>query len=124
MGAAVPDRYGFKLDENIPPEGATIFRGAGHDCHTVYQEDLAGAKDSTIASVCRHEQRILVTLDLDFADIRSYPPGSHPGIIILRPRRPDRHQTLRLIIRVAHLLRAQSAGGQLWIVEERRVRIR
>lgn len=124
MSSAASEIHRFKLDENLPPEGATIFRSAGHDCHTVYDEDLSGAHDGTIARACHSEQRILVTLDLDFSDIRTYPPGSHSGIIVLRPRRADRYQTLRLIIRTSHLLRTQSARGQLWIVDERRVRIR
>ena len=28
---------------------------------------------------------MLLTLDRGFGDVRSYPPGSHPGIIVLRP---------------------------------------
>ena len=34
---------------------------------------------------CRTEGRILITLDLDFSDIRAYPPGTYPGIWVLRP---------------------------------------
>jgi hypothetical protein len=28
---------------------------------------------------------MILTLDRGFGDVRSYPPGSHPGIIVLRP---------------------------------------
>jgi predicted nuclease of predicted toxin-antitoxin system len=115
---------GFKLDENIPPEGAAIFLSAGHDCHTVYDEHLAGASDSLIVNACNLEQRILVTLDLDFSDVRRYPPGSHPGIIVLRAPRRTKHTILRLLIRISHLLQTQSVSGRLWIVDESRVRIR
>ncbi len=27
---------------------------------------------------------MLLTLDVEFADLRKYPPGSHPGIILFR----------------------------------------
>jgi hypothetical protein len=26
-----------------------------------------------------------MTLDVEFADLRKYPPGSHPGVILFRP---------------------------------------
>jgi predicted nuclease of predicted toxin-antitoxin system len=65
----------FKIDENLPAEAAGILRGAGFDADTVEDEDLSRADDDTVAGRSRSEDRILVTLDLDFANIRAYPPG-------------------------------------------------
>jgi hypothetical protein len=31
-----------------------------------------------------------VTLDLDFANIRAYPPGKHAGIVVLRLKHQDK----------------------------------
>ncbi len=45
---------------------------------------LVGTSDRHLSEVCKSEGRIFVTLDLDFADIRTYPPDEHPGIIVLR----------------------------------------
>ena len=61
----------FKLDENLPIELAELFRRSGHDAQTVFDEELAGAEDAEIASVCIRERRAIVTLDMDFADIRA-----------------------------------------------------
>jgi predicted nuclease of predicted toxin-antitoxin system len=69
----------FKIYENLPAEAAEILKSAGFDAHTVADEDLAGAHDETVAGASRSEDRILVTLDLDFANIRAYPPGEHAG---------------------------------------------
>jgi predicted nuclease of predicted toxin-antitoxin system len=124
MQSAAADLSSFKLDENVPPEGAAIFLSAGHDCHTVYDERLAGANDSVIATTCNVEQRILITMDLDFSDVRRYPPKSHPGIIVLRAPKGTKHTILRLLIRISHLLQTQPVSGHLWIVDESRVRIR
>ena len=74
----------FKTDENLPAEAATILQGAGFDAESVWDEHLSGADDETIAARARDEDRILLTLDLDFANIRAYPPGQHTGIIVLR----------------------------------------
>lgn len=73
-------RLRFKLDENIPREAEVLLSGSGHDSHSVISEDIAGCPDEELIEVCRREQRILVTLDLDFSDIRLYPPALHSGI--------------------------------------------
>ncbi len=74
----------FKTDENLPIEVAQLLVNSGYDVKTVNEQQLQGAKDSVIFDVCNNEQRILVTLDLDFADINIYPPEKSPGIIVLR----------------------------------------
>ena len=79
----------FKIDENLPAEAA-VLRGAGFGAATVGDEDLLGADDETIVGTSRSEDRILVTLDLDFANTRAYPPGEHAGIIVLRSKRQDK----------------------------------
>lgn len=113
-----------KIDENVPIDAIDMLSRAGHDCKTVYDEDLGGAPDERIAEVCRTEQRVLITLDLDFADIRRYPPGSYPGIVVLRPRKPDCIQTMNLLGRAITLLASVPVVGRLWIVEPDRVRVR
>ena len=74
----------FKLDENLPRDAQALLIDAGLDVHSVNDERLGGRADSTILDACLKEDRVLVTLDLDFADIRLYPPSSHRGIWVLR----------------------------------------
>jgi predicted nuclease of predicted toxin-antitoxin system len=69
----------FKIDENLHAEIAVLFSARGHDATTVYDQGLRGADDARIAQCCRDEQRAIVTLDLDFADIRHYPPENYSG---------------------------------------------
>ena len=69
----------FKIDENLPVEAADILRGAGFVADTVRDQDLSGADDETIASTSRAQQRILVTLDLDFATFGRTRPVSTLG---------------------------------------------
>jgi len=72
----------FKVDENLPIEVAQLFKDAGFEADTVYDEGRMGDSDSPIFNVCRQKGMILVTLDLGFSDIRSYPPHTYPGIIL------------------------------------------
>jgi predicted nucleic acid-binding protein len=38
---------------------------------TIFDQEMVGQPDLQVASVCRAEERALVTLDLDFSDIRT-----------------------------------------------------
>ena len=90
----------FKLDENLPIQIQLLLTEHGHDAVTVLDEGIGGATDSTIASVCQGEQRVLVTLDKDFADIRAYPPDEYPGIVVLRLTSNSTADLLRIGARI------------------------
>jgi predicted nuclease of predicted toxin-antitoxin system len=113
-----------KLDENLPVEAAELLRTAGWECDLVYDEGLAGADDPEVAAACQAGARVLFTLDLDFADIRAYPPSDYVGIVVLRPTEPSRRQALEFITRVLPVLSAEWTEHRLWIVEPTRVRVR
>jgi predicted nuclease of predicted toxin-antitoxin system len=113
-----------KLDENLPVEAAELLRTASWECDTVYDEGLAGADDPDVAAACQTGARVLFTLDLDFADIRAYPPSDYVGIVVLRPREPSRRQVLQLVSRVLSVLSTEWIQHRLWIVEPARVRVR
>ncbi|MDP2208179.1 MAG: DUF5615 family PIN-like protein [Bacteroidota bacterium] len=67
----------FKLDENLPVELADLLKSENWEACTVYEEHLSGKPDSTIADICKKEKKVLVSLDLDFSDIRTYPPKEY-----------------------------------------------
>jgi len=79
-----------KIDENMPTEAADLLRQAGWECDTVYDEALAGAEDPRLIDRCRAEGRVLFTTDLDFADIRAYPPSEQVGVVVFRALKPSR----------------------------------
>jgi predicted nuclease of predicted toxin-antitoxin system len=66
----------FKVDQNLPVEVAGALRVAGHDAATVYEESLAGAPGPQVVNVARAEGRAILTPDVGFADLRSYPPST------------------------------------------------
>jgi predicted nuclease of predicted toxin-antitoxin system len=73
-----------KLDENMPTDLAMFLRSAGHDVATALEENLSGADDPELLRRATEEGRLFITFDIDFADIRKYPIGSHRGIVIFR----------------------------------------
>ena len=113
----------FKLDENIPRDAEELFGGAGYDVRTVLAEALGGAPDGKLIDVARAEGRILVTLDVDFADIREYPPADSPGVWVLRTQSQAIESILSLLRGALAILATESPSNRLWIVEPGRVRV-
>jgi predicted nuclease of predicted toxin-antitoxin system len=114
----------FKIDENMPLEIAGLLRNAGHDSTTVTEQNLSATSDAGLAAICREEKRILVTLDNDFADIRTYPPGKFHGIMVMRLSRQDKLHVLEVFGQAIRLLSEEPIEQHLWIVEEDKIRIR
>lgn len=114
----------FKLDENMPADLAARLHAEGHDVRDVVEEGLQGKDDPSVLQAAVDEQRILMTFDLDFADVRHYAPGTHAGIVVFRVH-DQRWKTLegpvnRLL--AAGILDDLQKG--LAIVDETRVRLR
>ncbi len=114
----------FKIDENLPIEAAESLRNARHDALTIHDQQMVGDPDPQIAAVCQSEQRAIVTLDLDFSDIRTYPPGEYHGIVVLRPRTQAKAVVLNLVSQLIPLLNTEPLVGNLWILQETGLRIR
>ena len=101
----------FKIDENLPVEVA----------ETVHSERVTGVSDQQLSEICQQENRILMTLDIGFANIRTYPPQDFPGLVVIRSKRQDKPSILN---KVMVAFEQEELVGKLWIVEENRIRIR
>jgi predicted nuclease of predicted toxin-antitoxin system len=113
-----------KLDENLPASLAEVLIADGHEVDTVLTEGLGGRDDPEIAAAARADERLLLTLDKGFADIRTYPPGTHPGMLVLRL--PDESAaSVRAAVTelVAHHRLAELAGT-VTVLQHGRLRIR
>lgn len=79
-----------KLDENLP--SIVSHTSDKVDIHTAVSENLGGKNDAELWQACVKEQRLLITQDLDFSDLRQFLPGTHPGIVLVRLKNPSRSQ--------------------------------
>ncbi len=114
----------IKQDENLPEGLADLLRSAKYDVATLLEEDLGGAKDPVVTAAVKREERLFMTYDLGFADIRKHSPGSHGGIVVFRLQ-DQRWRVLegpaRRLVESGLLERLQ---GRLAIVDELRIRTR
>jgi predicted nuclease of predicted toxin-antitoxin system len=61
-----------------------VFRRLGHEVLDVRDINLGGATDKEIIKYAKENDFILVTRNIEFANILRYPVGSHVGIVVLR----------------------------------------
>ena len=114
----------FKLDENLGTSAVQTFEAAGHDTSSIHRQDLAGAPDTTVFNVCVVEQRILVTLDLDFANPLKFDPRNSSGVAVLRlSRSPSPTDLASAIGTLLEGLRNHPISGSLWVVRPDRIRV-
>lgn len=113
----------WKLDENLGRRGMLALAQSGEDVATVLGQDLCGTSDATLAEVCRAEDRILITLDRDFADTLRFPPSRFRGIVVLRLHEPLTVAAIEgAVERVVQASAGRAISGRLWIVDARRIR--
>lgn len=113
-----------KLDENLGRSHLKLLRGHGYDVETVHGERLSGATDASLWSRVVSEGRFLVTLDLDFSDVRRFQPGTHPGILLVRGRSGSSGAVLEVLRRVVSEQSLDELTGCLVVADERTTRIR
>lgn len=114
----------IKLDENLPADLAEILAELGHDVDTAPGEGLTGREDAAIWSAAQIDNRLLITQDLDFSDLRRFEPGTHGGIMLLRLRQPSRQALINRVHRVFHDEEVSSWAGCFAVVTESKVRVR
>jgi hypothetical protein len=74
-----------KTDEDLPPAVTARLKELGHDAAAVLEQGMGGWKDPALWTAVQKEGRFFVTSDKEFGDIRTYPPGTHAGVLVLRP---------------------------------------
>ena len=73
----------FLTDENIYKKVVEFLRKLGHEVEDTKELGFFGITDEKLLELAINEKRILITQDVDFADIR-FLPRKNPGIIVIR----------------------------------------
>jgi predicted nuclease of predicted toxin-antitoxin system len=114
----------IKLDENLPEDLVEVLVSFNHDVDTVRSESLAGREDAVVFVAAQAENRLLLTQDLDFSDVRKFRPGTHCGIVLIRLRDPSRRRLIERIRGIAETENLESWFGCFVVVSDRKLRIR
>jgi predicted nuclease of predicted toxin-antitoxin system len=114
----------IKLDENLSRHLAASLTELGHDVATAAEEGLLGKDDREVGAAAAQEGRLVFSMDLDFADLRRFPPGQHPGIVVFRPRSMGPRSVLDFVMAFLRSAENQDLAGCVLVVEPGRIRIR
>ncbi len=114
----------IKLDENLSRQLKGPLSQQGHDVSTALEEGLLGKIDVEVGAAAKSEDRMIFTLDLDFADLRKFPPGSHPGVILFRPRSMGPSAVNQFVLKFAQQTELSELSRCLAVVEPHRIRVR
>lgn len=113
-----------KLDEDLSPAVAAPLQAAGHTVRTVVEQGWGGQNDATLfAGVCTRNE-FFITGDKGFGDFRAFPPGTHPGILLLRPGQDTVSQQLALIRSVLEQTGLEPLIGAVSVATPTGLRIR
>lgn len=114
----------FLADECTFTQTVRLMRSEGCTVQRVQDLGMVGASDEAVSKTALEKEAVLVTTDRGFGDVRSYPPSSHHGIIVLNVLPdPDQvralHRTLRMLLRTE-----TSFTGTLFVVDGQKYRKR
>lgn len=113
-----------KVDEDLPKEAAQMLRQRGYEAVSVVEQGMGGLKDPSLWQMVQVEQRFLVTADKGFGDTRFYPPGTHAGVLLLRPDQDGIRPVMELLEQVIAHYDLQTLAGTVTVATPRGVRIR
>jgi len=114
----------IKIDEDLPKAVVELVRDLFPDTASVLEERICGTLDPALWEITQKEQRFLITGDKGFADIRRYPPGTHCGILLLRPESEGIPQMKQLVQEVLKSGMLEALTGCIGVATPGKLRIR
>lgn len=114
----------IKVDEDLPREVVALLREKGYQADSMGEENMSGWKDAELWRKIQDENRFLITADKGFADIRIYPPGTHTGVMLLRPDQDGIRPMTELMTIVLRSYDLDALAGTTTVVTPRGVRVR
>lgn len=114
----------IKVDEDLPLAVAVVLREKGYEASTVREQGMGGSDDAPLWEAVQEKGQVLITADKGFGDIRHHPPGSHHGVILLRPDEDGIRPLLELVDRLLEDRPLQSFEGTVTVVNPKGIRVR
>ena len=124
MGAEDSTAPAALLDANISVVTAERLGTQGFVVHDIRELAPPGIADPDILEEARKLNAVIVTRDFDFSDIREYPPGRCPGVIVLSVRNLARDAIIDVLRSLLAAIPLDELHAATAIVEAGRCRIR
>lgn len=114
----------FLLDMGISPKVATALRTLGHDAIRCPEAGLSTATDSQVLDYAETNRLVLISTDLDFANLAMTHTEPCPGLILLRLDNPSAELMCSRIETALSSLPEEDIEGSVVVIECNRIRTR
>ncbi len=113
----------FLIDMPASPTLVGWLSERGHESVHAQDIGLATASDSEIMARARIENRIVVTVDLDFGRLLALSGETGPSVILFRGGNYSDEQMRVLLSRVLEAVSEETLRSAICVVDKRRVRV-
>jgi predicted nuclease of predicted toxin-antitoxin system len=114
----------FLADMGVSRSTSQSLRDLGHDAEHLGEIGLQRLPDPQILTRARQEKRIILTFDLDFADLLAAGGDLLPSVVLFRVRNQTPASVTPRLLEVIAKCGADLEGGSIITVEESRYRVR
>jgi predicted nuclease of predicted toxin-antitoxin system len=114
----------FLADMPISPKTVMYLRSLGHDVYRISEKGLYRAKDHDIVEIAVIENRVILTMDLDFAAIIAISHMAIPSTVIFRVMDESYENINALLENILPRVEKELLGGAIVIIEDDRFRVR
>jgi predicted nuclease of predicted toxin-antitoxin system len=112
------------LDENLPMDLIEVLRALGHDVEHVCSKNLSGHPDPDVRALSEAEDRVLMTQDIRFADVRDFATKTHAGFILVRLKNAGLREIIENIRWAFETRDVETWRGCFVVVSDFKVRVR
>lgn len=113
------------IDEDLPRSLGVLMREHDHEVLDIRDHGFRGEPDERIFQFTQEKHAVLFTADLGFANILSFPLGTHKGICVLRfPNEMPNDKINTIVLDLLKQLSQQDIEGNLIIFTPKNFRIR
>ncbi|MEL6492834.1 MAG: DUF5615 family PIN-like protein [Cyanobacteria bacterium J06621_3] len=114
----------FLADMGVSPQTVDVLRNQGYDATHISEEGLFRMRDAEILEKARQEERIVLTFDLDFADLLAASVATLPSTVIFRLKKTRPDFVSSRLLSVLSDCKGDLESGALVTIEDSRYRLR
>jgi len=114
----------FLADMGVDQRVVTWLRERGHEATHLRDENLNRLPDEEIFAKAEAESRVVLTFDLDFAEIASLSKGRKASVVLFRLHNTRASHIIERLEKVLAGVSAALVDGAVVTVEESRIRTR
>lgn len=112
------------IDHCVPRKFLRLVQSWGYDASTITQHISSDSPDSAVIALAQQLDAVLLTVDMDFANILHYPPENYGGIIVMRYELSEEPSLITTLQNVFNDLYRDELRSAIVVVEPKRYRVR